>query len=772
MPEISTGVRELLAVAYGPRHLSTSQAHPAIMQQGTEGHKAATANRPPEYQREVPVESAWLEGNWRLRVRGRIDGLMDTGEFILVEEIKTTWLDDPGELLPEHNQFYTAQLILYAYFIACDNPGREIRARLTWWHLGHLTETCIDLDDEHIASGRNLFIQLAQEYIRREQVRHDWQVQRNQSLANMEFPFSSYRPGQQELMSTTALALEQKQDLMVEAATGIGKTVAVLLPALSWLASSPPEAKVFFLTAKTSGRDIVLDTLRFLPGLELRTVVLEAKERRCTHPDRNCDDCELGRDFYARAYRILPRMLEHKLLTAELIQEYAETEGLCSFELGLEASNHADLIVADYNYAFDPMVQLQRFFGRGSRIPAVLLVDEAHNLVNRGREMFSADLGKKQILDLQRELKTVNPGLSKQFKDLNAIFIEWKKELAAHGGQLLLDNLPRGLPARLGDLAEDIFALDYDSPVLKEFTRRLIGFNKVLQHLGPQHAIFLERREGDTILNLFCLNPGPLLQQQRKRCTVVYFSATLSPGNYYRELLGCLDQYLDVSLPSPFPRENRLFVHIPGIKTTYAARAGYYLAVARYIARIIEQRRGNYIAYFPSYAYLREVAALLYSEVPGDYRLHLQESGMDMAQRQDLLQRLTGPGANIGLAVMGGLFGEGVDMPGDQLIGTIIIGPGLPMVSPRQDLIRRYFEERDHTGFLYAYLIPGMLRVIQSAGRVFRTPEDKGIVVLMDDRFRQDGYRQLLPQFWQEEGLFTGNWLQRIRDFWDIWGQV
>lgn len=766
MPEISVGVRDLLAIKYGPVNLSRAKTHPAILNQGIQGHKDATKSRPDAYQREVPVEGAWIQANWRLRVRGRIDGLLDAGDYILVEEIKTTWLEDPQALLPEHNQFYVAQLVLYAYFIALDHPDREIRARLTWWHLETQQETHIDLDDQQIAGGRSLFIQLAEEYIRREQVRRQWLEQRNQSLSRLEFPYSQYRPGQQELMGTASLALAEGQDMMVEAATGIGKTVALLLPALAWLAQAAADAKVFFLTAKTSGRDIVLDTIRTLPELDLRTVFLEAKERTCTHPQGDCDDCELGRDFYPRTYRVLPRLLERKILTPALLAEFARDEGLCPFELSLEAANFADLVVADYNYAFDPMVQLQRFFGRGSRIPAVLLVDEAHNLVSRGREMFSADLGKGQILELQRELKAV-PNLSLQFKEVNAYFIQWNKELKEQGGgRLLVDKLPRGLPTKLSRLAEEISALDYDSPTLKDFSRRLFAFNKIVQLAGPEHAIYVSRQDRDTVLNLFCLNPGPLLKSQRQRCPAVFFSATLSPGAYYRELLGCREEYLDVSLPSPFPRENRLFVHIPGIKTTYAAREGYYLPVARYIARIIQERRGNYIAFFPSYAYLREVAALLEASLPPEYQMHIQEPGMDMGERADLLERLTGSGANIGMAVMGGLYGEGVDMPGDKLIGTIIVGPGLPMVSPRQELIRSYFDQQDYSGFLYAYAIPGMLRVIQSAGRVFRTPQDRGIVVLMDNRFRQDGYRQLLPQYWLEEGLFTGNWLQRIHTFW------
>jgi DNA excision repair protein ERCC-2 len=765
MPEITVGVRELLALKYGPRNISLTP-HPAVLGQGIQGHKEAAANRPAEYQREVPIESGWVEGSWRLRVRGRIDGLLDTGEYILVEEIKTTRAPDPRQLLPEHNEFYRAQVTLYAYFVAQDNPDRDVRARLTWWHLETKEETIIELTAEEIASGEGLFRQLAIEYIRREKTRWQRLEQRNNSLAAMHFPFPSYRPGQEELVQTTALALEHGQDMMVEAATGIGKTAALLLPAISWLRTAPADAKVFFLTAKTSGRDIVIETLKLWPDIDLVTVCLEAKERWCTHPDGDCDSCPLARDFYPKAAQLLPKMLAAKILTPDLIYQFAGIEGICPFELALEAATHADMVIADYNYVFDPMVQLQRFFG-GNKIPAVLLIDEAHNLVSRGREMFSASLGKRQVLHLQRELKLVQPELSARLKELNSLLIQWNKEMKAEGTrQLLLDKLPRGLPAKLSRLAEELALAEYSSPEFKDFCRALIRFNKIVQRLGQEHAIYLERQGGDTFLNLFCINPGPLLQKQRQKCTAVFFSATLSPGSYYRELLGCRDEYLDLSLPSPFPKENRLFVHIPGIKTTYAARASYYPAVARYIAKVIQQQPGNYIAYLPSYAFLREVAASLEYELPGGYRLHLQRSGMDMEEREELMQGLTGPGANIGLAVMGGLFGEGVDMPGEMLIGTIIVGPGLPMVSPQQELIRRYFAERNDNGFLYAYLIPGMLRVIQSAGRVFRTPADKGLVVLLDDRFRQEGYRQLLPQYWQDEGLFSNNWLQRIRKFW------
>jgi DNA excision repair protein ERCC-2 len=765
MPEITVGVRDLLATQFGPRDISLKQAHPALMRQGIEGHQIVAGNRPPEYQREVPLELGWVEGSWYLRVRGRLDGLLDTGEYILVEEIKTTRAD-PLALEADYNEFYLAQLLLYTHMVAEIYPDRDLRARLTWWHLDEEREILVDLDQEQMARGRELFNQLASQYLKREIQRQERLAERNRGLQEIGFPFASYRPGQEELVRTTALALEYGQDLLVEAATGIGKTVALLLPAISWLQIAPPEAKVFFLTAKTSGRDIVLETLERWPDLALVTVCLEAKERWCTHPDGDCDDCPLGQDFYAKAAKILPKMLSALILTPALIYQFAALEGICPFELALEAAGLADLVIADYNYVFDPMVQLQRFFGQ-KKIPSILLVDEAHNLVSRGREMFSADLGKKQILALRRELKTGYPNLASQLEDLNKHFIQWNKELKSLGQkQVLLDALPRGLPAALNRLSEDLALSGYSSPSCRDFARRLARFNRILQRRGPEHAIYLESQGGDTSLNLFCLNPGPLLEKQRQKSTAIFFSATLSPGPYFKELLGCRDDYLDLSLPTPFPAENRLFVHIPGIKTTYRARSSYYPAVARYIARIIQEQPGNYIAYFPSYAYLGEVAAFLRGELPGGYELHQQRPGMDLAERAEMLRQFTGPGANLGLAVMGGLYGEGVDLPGEKLIGAIIVGPGLPQVSPRQELIRRYYEEQAERGFFYAYLVPGMLRVVQSAGRVFRTPEDKGIVVLLDDRFSQEGYRQLLPPAWAEEGLFAGNWLQRIREFW------
>ncbi|MTI94390.1 MAG: DEAD/DEAH box helicase [Firmicutes bacterium] len=767
MPKLTISVRDLLTLRFGPRDISRAYVHPLRLQQGIQGHSAVTATRPAEYKREVSVFYDWQSENWQLTVRGRIDGYQDTGDYILVEEIKTTWLP-PERLDPQHNQFYLAQLGVYAWIVQDQSPGRTIRARLTWWHLEQEEERSIDLTAEQIANSGKLLAELVRDYINQEQRQQQWLAGRNASLRTLAFPFASYRPGQQELVATTQLALEQDQDLMVEAATGIGKTAAILYPALQWLATAPPEAKLFFLTAKTSGRAIVEETLHRLPGLKLRAVFIEAKERSCRHPEGDCDTCELGRDFYPRATKLLPGLLNRQILSVDLIREQADTAKLCPFELGLEAASLADLVVADYNYVFDPLVQLKRFFGPGQNVPAALLVDEAHNLVSRGREMFSATLAKKQILDLQRALKTENPQLADQFGDLNKSFIQWNKELKAQGGgMLLLDKLPWGMRAKLERMSETIALMESESVELADFSKRLLRFNRICQHLSPEHAVYVSRQGGDTLLQIFCLNPGPLLKQQRGQNRAIFFSATLNPGPYYRELLGCREQYLDVNLPSPFPRENRLYAHIPGIQTRFVVRDRYYPAVARNIARVVSFNPGNYIAYFPSYTYLQAVAAYLPEYLPSGFKLHCQQAGMDIAARQELLAALTGAGANLGMAVMGGLFGEGVDMPGEQLIGTIIVGPGLPMVSAQQQLIRDYFDQSEEgSGFLYAYLIPGLLRVIQSAGRVLRTPEDRGIVVLMDDRFRSEGYRQLLPESWLAEGLFASAWPSRIEEFW------
>lgn len=765
MPELSVGVRDLLALKYGPRHLSRSSIHPVMLQQGIQGHKSVAENRPPEYLREVPVESSWQEDDWRLRVRGRIDGLLTREDYILVEEIKTTSVD-PQMLPVEHQEFYLAQLILYTYFVALDNPHRQIVGRLCWLHLDTNVESFVDLSPEQLAWGEELFRQLATEYIRREKSRREAQTRRNQSLAQITFPYPDYRPGQEELIGAAAGALAQDKDLLAQAATGIGKTSALLLPAITWLRSAPPQAKVFFLTAKTTGRDIALETLTRWQELELVSVCLEAKERWCNQPAGDCDNCPLAKDFYPKAAKIMANLLASRLVTPPLIQQWAEAEGICPFELGLEASTQADLVIADYNYVFDPMVQLQRFFGR-KRIPAVLLIDEAHNLVPRGREMFSADLNKREILQLSRELKLAEPLLATKLRQLNSIFGQWTKELKAEGAKrLLIDQLPPSLISDLNHLGEKLALTAYTSPNLVDFSRRLARFNRILPLLGPNHAVYMESQGGNTTLNLYCINPGPLLQKQRGKATAIFFSATLSPTSYYRQLLGCREDPLHLELASPFPRENRLYVHVPGIMTTYTARTRYYKIIADNISTVIRFQLGNYIAYFPSYSFLEEVGSFLQSQLPPDYLFHSQRPGMSIASRQKLLQNFGASGANICLAVMGGLFGEGIDLPGEKLIGTIIVGPGLPTVSPQQELIRDYFQRQEGEGFLYAYLIPGMQRVIQSAGRVFRSPEDRGVVVLLDDRFRQNGYRQLLPAEWEAEGLFANDWQSRISDFW------
>lgn len=767
MKNITIGVRDLLSVYFGPKDFTYEPGLLNRLQEGVRGHKEATAARPANYQREVAVSGVYRWRDWTLTVRGRIDGLWLNDNELVVEEIKTTWMNAPHLDIPE-NDFYRGQLLLYCWFIHCAHPLSSIRGELVWWRLDGGGEIRCPLTGDVVSQGKDLFFQLARTWLAREVRQERWLNQRNQCLGSLPFPFPAYRPGQDKLQASVSQALTEKQDILVEAATGIGKTAAVLYPALSWLHQAPRAAKVFFLTAKTSGRLVVRETLERWQGLKLRTVFVEAKDRCCQREDRVCEECPLAEDFYTRAAKVLPGLMARGLVTEDLTLATALDHNLCPFELGLEAASLADLVVGDYNYVFDPLVQLKRFFGQGQAIPAVLLIDEAHNLVERGRDMFSADLAKKQILDLSREYK--GQPLGTMFKELNDVFIKWGKELKEAETRVLeLVSFPRGFKSLLEKLQEYLDQAQRDrqlSEAAGEFAQRLRGWQKLSQFQSEDHVLYVFPHQGDLILNLQCLNPGPLLKGQRGKAIAVAFSATLSPSQYYQELLG-MEASPFLTLPSPFPRENRLFLHIPGIQTRYTVRDRYYPAIAAAISNAASKQPGNYLAFFPSYTYLEEVAVCLAGKLPPGIRLLKQRSGLSAHERKEFLEEVSGPGHNLGLAVLGGLFGEGIDLPGDKLIGAFIVGPGLPQVSPRQEFIRRHFENQGRDGFYYAYLVPGLLRVVQSAGRVIRSPQDRGIIVLLDDRFRERGYASLLPSAWLEEGLFTYPWVKRLQEFWN-----
>lgn len=748
-------------------------------QEGIAGHQLLVSTRPAGYQTEVPVDYKYTWQELDLTVHGRIDGLTVTESEILVEEIKTTYL--PVAYLSEiPNPLHLAQIQIYLYFMMEQNPQKKVTGHLTYLNLENLSERSFPINITLKQAQRN-FETLATKYLTYQKENLNWLATRNLSLQELDFPFAQLRPGQSELMNIVTEALQGEQDSLIEAATGIGKTISVLFPSLKQLSSDERYRRIFFLTAKTAGKEILRKTLTNLidKGLRLRTVFIEAKERVCLLPNSPCDTCQYAEAYYTKLEAALPRLIRLEMVTPELLTKIAAEERLCPFELSLDFSLCADLIICDYNYLFDPGVYLRRFFLSPGKRDSIFLIDEAHNLVNRGREMYSASLSQNDLKHWLIQLDNINPELAILGRKAEEIFKEYQFELTESNQQALLLT-------SLNPLLEP--ALEQWSALLEKALRQnpssssrdqiltiyfeLVQFMRIIPLLNKDYAIYLKSENHNLTLNFLSLNPGPLLRKRLdKGRTAIFFSATLSPYEYFRELLGGKEGASHIRLSSPFPKEIRLYLHVPGIDTRYRARSNSLSKLVECIEQTVQARSGNYLAFFPSYSYLQSVLPLLRQKLNGQAIVYAQFPGMKEDQKKQFLTNLFSNHPNqskLGLAVLGGSFAEGIDLPGEQLIGVIIVGPGLPMVNEEQELIRLYFDERNNSGFFYAYLIPGLIKVIQAAGRVFRTPEDTGVVLLLDDRFGDERYQELFPPDWFLSGrpFSTPEFQAALTSFW------
>lgn len=774
-------VYELIEFCNPPTALSTIPRLPSRAQEGIAGHQLLASTRPEGYQTEVPVEFEYEWENFRLTVNGRIDGLFITATEINIEEIKTTYLP-VNDLDDLPYQLHHTQLQIYLYFIMVRNPQKKVIGRLTYLNLDTLAERSFPIAISFEEAQDN-FENLAVKYLTFQKEHLNWIETRNKSLTRLKFPFPKLRPGQAELMETVTQALQSEQDLFIEAATGIGKTISVLFPVLKQLAISSTFRRIFFLTAKTAGKEILRKTLLNLTehGLRLRSVFIGAKERVCLSPGSLCDSCQYSANYYSKVETVLPRLLPMELITPELIADFARQELLCPFELSLDLALQADLIICDYNYLFDPGVYLRRFFLSSGKRDSIFLIDEAHNLVNRGREMYSAALSQNNLKRWTTQLETINPKLAEPGRKISTIFDEYHRELKENNQQSLILS-------SLNPLLES--ALEQWSVLMEKALRRiplsilrdqiltiyfeLIRFIRIIPLLNRDYAIYIKSEDDNLALRIFPLNPGPLLRKRLdKGRLAIFFSATLTPHEYFRELLGGNEDALQIRLTSPFPKETRLYLHAPGIDTRYRARSSSLSQLVECIETTVRTRSGNYLAFFPSYAYLQMVFPILRQHLNGQALVYAQLPGMTGEIKEKFLTNLFRKHTNqrkLGLAVLGGSFGEGIDLPGEQLIGVIIVGLGLPKVNEEQELIRLYFDERNSSGFYYAYLIPGLIKVIQAAGRVFRGPEDAGVVVLIDDRFGDERYQELLPPDWFLPGrsFSEAEYEKALKAFWGV----
>lgn len=777
---LQIAVRTLVAHVLSRGDLSYGFQTTARNVDAIRAHQKIQKSRPEGYQPEVSVSHETETDHLILRVSGRIDGVFTPLETessrLYIEEIKTT-TGDLERRGTEENPLHWGQAKVYGWMVAKELGLPDIDIHLTYYQLDSGAQLTVKRTFP-AADLEAFFTDLVQRYLAWAETVADFQRLRNTSIQALDFPFPDYRPGQRNLAVNVYNAIRHGHQLLVQAPTGIGKTMATLFPAVKGIGQGVV-AKVFYLTARTTARSVAEAALKTLAGsgLRIKGLTLTAKDKLCFEPDAACngEECPFARGFYDRIRDAVDELFSSRdLLDRSAIEAAARKHRVCPFELSLTLSRWVDVIVCDYNYAFDPRVYLRHFFlEEPDRY--VFLIDEAHNLVDRAREMFSADITKKPFLELRRSVKTDLPGLYRTLGRINTCLVTLRKRCEAARDDLSDPAPPEDLLPFLKDFiykAENWLARNEPTPFreqLLELYFAVGGFVKISDQFDDSYVTCLEKSGADLRVKLFCMNPADHLASALTRCTAaVFFSATLAPADYFRHLLGCNDTAGVMALPSPFPEENLCLLTANRISTRYRHREKSLPAVTDAILAVIDSRPGNYLLFFPSYAYLEQFREELTPRLP-DTRVLVQIQGMDERDRDRFLEEFSRPdtGTLVGLVVMGGIFGEGIDLVGERLSGAVVVGVGLPGICLENDLIRNYFARTCGRGFEYAYMYPGLNRVLQAAGRVIRSETDRGVILLIDERFDTARYRSLLPTHWRPRQMKTPDMIRSaVKCFW------
>lgn len=791
---VKISVRNLVEFIYREGDITSSGSgvrNTEAMQLGSKIHRKIQKSMGLGYEAEVSLftlqkmESREYEESFLLKIEGRADGIFRDGKKVLIDEIKGVYLD--VNELDKPIYVHKAQAMCYAYIVAEKEDLKEIEVQVTYCHLE--TEQIVRFNE--VFTRKEIvtwFKELMSQYERWAVYEYDWKKKRDASIQKLTFPFA-YREGQKELAAMTYRAIEDKRKLFIEAPTGVGKTITTVFPAVKAMGEGIG-SRIFYLTAKTITRTVAEDCFSLLCEQDLcfKPLTITAKEKLCVLDKISCNptDCECAKGHYDRVNDAVYDMLTNEpSLTREIILMYAKKHQVCPFEMGLDAALFADAVICDYNYVFDPNVYLRRFFSAEKKGDMILLVDEAHNLVERGREMYSARIVKEDFLAVKRIVKAtlrherrpeVQYTLRKFEKSLEAVnrfLLNWKHdcdefEVIDEVGMLEFHLL------RVVSNYE-LFAKEY--PVLPERETLLNWyfdvrhFLAILENMDDHYEIYLDYdSERHFRVKLQCMDPSRCLSSvmERVRSTIL-FSATLLPIRYYKEQLGGEREDVAVYAKSSFLPEQRKVLIARDATSKYTRRGPEeYKKIADYIDGFVSVKQGNYLVFFPSYAFMDQVVTRI--EERSGRRLLVQNTDMREKEREGFLEAFDGDNEEsvVGCCVMGGIFSEGIDLREDRLIGAVIVGTGLPMVCHERELFKNYFEKQNGRGFDYAYLYPGVNKVFQAGGRVIRTIDDKGAILLLDERFLQRQYRELFPREWEEYEVVDITEMKKVlRHFWE-----
>lgn len=746
------------------------------MAKGSRIHRKIQKQMGAAYQAEVPLAHSTEFEEFSVLVEGRADGIIYGEDFAMVDEIKGVHRD--LRFLERPVEVHLAQAKCYAYFLGKEKGLLQIRVQMTYCHLD--TEEIRRFEEEYTVEELEAWFQwVLDQYYQWALWQHQWRQTRNTSMEGLEFPFS-YREGQRDLVSGVYRTILRRKQLFIQAPTGVGKTMSTIFPAVRSMGEGLTE-KIFYLTAKTITRTVAWEAFQILKerGLSCKTLILTAKEKMCVCEQVECNpiDCPRAKGHFDRVNEAVFRLLqEQDQYDRDVLMEYSERYQVCPYEMSLDLATWVDAVICDYNYAFDPDVYLRRFFAEGSKGDYVFLIDEAHNLVERGREMYSAVLYKEDFLKIKKLVKPYRKKLERALERCNHQLLELKRECETYQILETLGGFSIALMNVMGEMENYLEELE-DGETRKEileFYFQVRSFLYIYDLLDENYVMYTQHEEdGRFRVKLYCVNPAVNLQRcLDKGCSAVFFSATLLPVGYYKQLLsGRADDYA-IYAHTPFAPEQKRVLLGRDVSSRYTRRGPEeYGRIAEYIDQVAQARAGNYMIFFPSYKMMEDICQI-YKERYGhlERQILMQSPAMQENDREEFLEQFEEQREKtlLGFCVLGGIFAEGIDLTGEKLVGAVIVGTGLPQISYEREILKKYYDGKQENGFDYAYRFPGMNKVLQSAGRVIRTREDRGVILLLDERFCSFDYRNLFPREWEDYQICTRNTVQGIlEEFWE-----
>ena len=773
---VKISVRELVefVLRQGSIRSNVVSSNRAVI--GTMAHKKIQNSMEPNYEAEVKLVHECQIEDITFVVEGRADGVIKDLVGVTIDEIKTT--ATPLEAIDENfNPLHWAQAKCYAYFYAKDNGLSEMQVRLTYYNI----ET---KEIKHLQRGfffeelESFFKTIIQKYYKWIRFYMDWTKKRDSSLRKLTFPFPEYRKGQREVAISVYKTIKNGNKLFVNAPTGIGKTISTLFPALKAMGEGRG-TKIFYLTAKTITRTVAEEGIVRLQrnGAELKSITLTAKDKICFCEKRQChpDFCQWADGHYDRVDDAVYEMItKENLLTRELIEKYARQYRVCPFELALDLSVWADVVICDYNYIFDPNVGLKRFIDNDDFI---LLVDEAHNLVDRAREMYSAGFSKKKVLAVKKVLGREHSAITKELTKINEWMLELRRGYIEEVGVYISKEPPKELYMLLrkflnacdkkltqkgNDLPNELLDLYFEA----------YNFNRCYELFDEHYICYAEQEGSEVFIKQFCMDPSLAIQEITDHCkSAIFFSATLLPIDYFKEMLGGKEE-IAINFDSPFEEKHALRMIATDISTRYRDRTASLDKICGYIEAMMQSKKGHYMVFFPSYKYMNDVYEhFLYrnEQDATHYGFTLYKQGITMSEeeREAFLAHFENQDKpTLNFCVLGGIFSEGIDLTGERLIGVAVVGVGIPQIGLERDLIKGYFDEAEKEGYHYAYTYPGMNKVLQAVGRLIRTEEDQGIILLIDDRYQTILYQNMLPHAY-EYIRGTTKFKHKVEGFWE-----